>query len=228
MDQIEDKGTANSLCHSKDDLIYDDVHKARDSMALREQAYQSPIVCKVTTSVIFGLVSMISAKLAPSQDDIPDLDYVHDEASDCDNDFEARMHDINNDSSDYALPEKSELVPSQSAPPGHTWWHVDTGAMAPCTTMANDLINCITVQGSCGTAKAGSLSSVVGIGSAIFQFGGDAVTSLSVPMDGILVVPEFFCQSCSLHALKHCGYKADHRFHDSGNYLMVWISFPSS
>jgi len=111
------------------------------------------------------------------------------------------------------LPEHDNTQPPCDPPEGYTWWHLDTGATAPCTFEANDLSECLPTRGYCGTAAKGALNSVIGIGSSVMELGGHGnQPSLSFQMDNILVVPSFTRRSLSLHFLKRCGFECAQRF----------------
>ena len=103
-------------------------------------------------------------------------------------------------------------------PPGHTWWHLDTGATGLCTNRLSNLLAPLPTNLYMGTAAVGTTSTIETLGS---------VTLSGTTLDGkafhqaitqVYGVPSFTRCLFSLHSICSLGYKA---IHSVGNYLLL-------
>ena len=116
------------------------------------------------------------------------------------------------------IPASIGVEPSVPPPPGHVWWHVDSGATGFCTNRLSDLLASIPTNLSMGTADQLATSTIEAMGSISLSGIDRHGHHFHQPISQVFGVPSFARRSFSLHGLRSLGYTC---IHSAGEYLRL-------
>jgi len=202
-----------------DSQVAEDSDEARELMALQEQAYWSPLVCKAHNAIIFGHIGMISTDNASVT--INNGDDATDGMSMWLLSIEQGETDGTVEDLDLALPEDSLLVPEQGllqATCGFMW------TRAQLDLVHSQHLTCLNVYLLKATVEWQRRARQVPLWQ-LGQHGSklvwEALISWTSNRPVYLLSQVFIIGVSSLHGLWRCGFEADHRMWMDGCYLWM-------